>query len=392
MIKIYAIAENKEWMSSIEDVIKDPAYTLHWIAGESALFTKLQATEQSIVILPHAASYDVYSLCTKISQRYPLTSTLLLFNTEEELNMKKAFRAGASDVIFLSSPLSKVKEDIHLAISSVGNRLIKLPPFKTTKNAKVITVASTKGGVGKTSVAVNLAAAYGKKLEKVAVIDLDLQFGDVAMFFDVKPKRTIYDWVKEDSEGTQIEDFMTSIKNGVSILAAPQRPEFAEVITGEYVQKAIRNLKTRFDVVIIDVSSHMDENTIVALENSNDILVMTYLDLPTLKNSKVLMDTLTTLQLNTRVKVILNRLTKVKGITPETVEKVVGLKIYSILPAMDKAMITALNEGNPLVYSNPRAQVARQIFRIAENLATPVSQPVKRRHKAKRIAHAGGHA
>ena len=237
-----------------------------------------------------------------------------------------------------------------------------------TKNGKVITVASTKGGVGKTTVAVNLAAAYGKKLAKVAVVDLDLQFGDVAMFFDVQPKRTIYDWVKDGKEGKQIKSYLTYYKDGISVLAAPQRPEFAEVVTGDDVRKAINELKQQFDVVIIDVSSHMNENVIVALENSDDILLLTYLDLPTLKNSKIFIDTLTSLQLEERVKIVLNRQTKIKGITSDTVEKVVGKQLFSALPLMEKVMVTAVNEGQPISYSSPRSKVARKIFRMAETL------------------------
>ena len=240
---------------------------------------------------------------------------------------------------------------------------------RTNKKGRVITVASTKGGVGKTTVAVNLAAAYGKKSAKVAVVDLDLQFGDVAMFFDVQPKRTIYDWVKENKEGKQIESYMTPFKDGISVLAAPQRPEFAEFVTGDDVRKAIDKLKQQFDVVIIDVSSHMNENVLVALENSDDILLLTYLDLPTLKNSKMLIDTLASLQLDERVKVVLNRQMKIKGITTDTVEKVVGKKIFSALPVMEKVMVTAVNEGQPLGYSNPRSKVAKKIFQMAETLS-----------------------
>ena len=188
------------------------------------------------------------------------------------------------------------------------------------------------------------------------------------MFFDVQPKRTIYDWVKENKEGKQIESYMTHFKDGISILAAPQRPEFAEFITGDDVRKVIDKLKKQFDVVIIDVSSHMNENVIVALENSDDILILTYLDLPTLKNSKMLIDTLASLQLDERVKVVLNRQMKIKGITTDTVEKVVGKKIFSALPIMEKAMVTAVNEGQPLGYSNPRSKVAKKIFQMAETL------------------------
>ncbi|MEH7346307.1 AAA family ATPase [Bacillus sp. JJ1532] len=390
MTNIYSISSHDDVSFKLDEVITYLGYKVDWAENESKLLDDLSINENHIVFLPQSASYDVYSLCGKISDRFPFVTKVLVFRLEEELDMKEALRAGADDVIFLSFPISKVKEDINLAVSR--NKNILHQQIENVKNARVITVASTKGGIGKTTVAVNLAASFGKKLEKVAVIDLDLQFGDVAMFLDVKPKRTIYDWVKEDSVGTQIKDFMTHYKDGIFILSAPQRPEFAEVITGNNIRKAIEVLRKQFDVVIIDASSHMDENVIVALENSDEILVMTCADLPTLKNSKMLIDTLTSLDLDEKVKVVLNRQMKVKGITINTVTKVVGREIFTALPVMEKLMITAVNEGKPAVYSNPRSKVAKRIFQMAETLVNPENSSGINKQKVKRMVHAGGHA
>lgn len=390
MVKIISIAENYEWISLIDKIIVNPEYKVSWVANESKLFEHIKSVKPSIVFLPNSKSYDVYEICTKISKEFPLITTILIFHSAEELDMKSALSAGASDIVFLSSSLSKIKEDVGFAIGNSGSKLSQQNQLNSLKNARVITVCSTKGGVGKTTVAVNLAVAYEKKFEKVAVVDLDLQFGDVAMFFDVKPKQTIYDWVKEDKEGKRIESYMTHLKGGISILAAPQRPEFAEVISGEDVRRAINILKQQFDVVIIDSSSHMNEIGLVALENSDDILLLTCLDLPTLKNSKILLNTLVSIQLGGRVKVVLNKQTKVKGITTNMVEKIVGKKIFTALPVMEKAMITAVNEGQPLSYSSPRSQVAKRIFKMAETLYNPKSQPPIAKNKDKHLVSLGG--
>jgi len=390
MVKIVSIDENYEWMSLVNKIIVSPEYKVNWLANDSNLYEHIKSVKPQIVFLPSSSSYDVYRLCTKISKEFPMTSILLVFQSEEELDMKGALRAGADDVIFLTSPISKIKEDINLAIVQCVSKMFQQQQLIPAKNAKVITVCSTKGGIGKTTIAVNLAVAYGRKFEKVAVVDLDLQFGDVAMFLDVKPKLTIYDWVKEDKDGNQIEDYMTHFKDGISILAGPQRPEFAEVITGEDVRKAIVKLRQQYDVVIIDASSHMNEIAIIALENSDDILLMTYLDLPTLKNSKILLDTLESLHLGDRVRVVLNRYMKVKGVTTNTVEAVIGMDVFSVLPVMDRAMITAVNEGQPLSYSNPRSQVAKRIFKLAEALYNFNGQPALNK-KDRPIELAGGY-
>ncbi|MBS4196143.1 AAA family ATPase [Lederbergia citri] len=391
MVKIFSMAENDEVISKLEEVSISLGCEVGWATNEYKLFDLLKSSDNGIVVLPPSDHYDVYALCRNVTQRFPQSTVLFVFPSERDPDMKQVLRAGAADVIFLTSSLAKIKEDIQLAISNREfNR--PFPVTRDEKNAKVITVASTKGGVGKTTVAVNLAASFGKKFEKVAVIDLDLQFGDIAMFMDVKPKLTIYDWIKEDLEGLQIDNFLTPFKNGISILAAPQRPEFAEVITGNHVRKAIHVLKKQYDIVIIDVSCHMDENVIVALENSDEILVMTYFDLPTLKNSKMLIETLESLQLVERTKLILNRQMKVKGITSATVEKVVGKKIFAALPTMEKKMIASVNEGQPLFYLYPRSKLAKNFRKIAESLVKPEVRIGAKKQKARKLVQAGGHA
>ena len=386
-MKIISIAENYEWISLMNKIVINPEHTVHWVTNEIDLYEQIYIDKPCIVFLPNSASYDVYNVCNKISKTFPLTTTLLIFRSEEELDMKRALKSRAGDVIFLSSPLDMIDQDIKLAIENSGEKPFQQHRLMPKKSARVLTVCSTKGGVGKTTVAVNLAAAFGKKL-KVVVVDLDLQFGDVAMFFDIKPKKTIYDWAKEDKEGKQIENYLTHYKYGISILAAPQRPEFAEVITGDDVRNGLNNLKQLFDVVIIDASSYMNEIGLVALENSDDILLMTYLDLPTLKNTKILLDTLISLQLGERVRVVLNRQTRVKGITTSTVEKVVGKRIFSSLPVMEKAMVSAVNEGKPLSYSHPRSLVAKRISQMAETLLK--IQPAIEIQEDKQLAPVGG--
>ncbi|MFC6038755.1 CpaE family protein [Paenisporosarcina macmurdoensis] len=388
MVKIFSVSENYDWISKI-DVIVNPENMVNWVANESRLYKQLQSVKQCIVLLPNSESYEIYSLCSKISKEFPLVTILLVFNVEVEFDMKRALRAGADDVIFLSTSLNKIKEDINLAIENSGNKLFQ-QLLKPKKNGRVISVCSTKGGIGKTTIAVNLAASYGKKSITVAVMDLNLQFGDIAMFLDLKPELTIYDWVKEDKEGKQIENYLTDFRDGISVLAAPQRPEFAEVITGDDVRKALTNLKQLFDVVIIDASSYMNEIGLVALENSDDILLLTYLDLPTLKNSKLLLDTLVSLRLEERVKIVLNRQTKVLGITTSTIEKVIGKRIFAALPVMEKAMLLAVNEGKPLSYSHPKSQVSKRILQMAETLYSPQSQPTNEIHDDEQLDPVGG--
>lgn len=390
MIHILAMAENHKWITKLEKLGTTYDYNVHWVSSESGLLEESKVRHYQVVILPVSTNYDAYQVCERVREQYPHMSVLLAFRADTEMDTKRAFRSGASNILFLNTPLESLREDIELAVSTSKHKVDEQP--LSTEYAKVITVASTKGGIGKTTVAVNLAAAYGKQLFKVAIIDLDLQFGDVAMFLDLKPRYTIYDWIKEDKRGTEIERYMTSYDNGISILAAPQRPEFAELITGEDVKKAIQNMKKRFDVIIIDVSSHMNDSVIVALEHSDDILVMTHLDLPTLKNTKLLLNTLGSLQLGNRAKVVLNRYMKVKGITLDIVEQITEQDIMATLPSMDKGMINAINEGKPICYVSPRSKVSKCMIKMVEQLRGTKEKSQSKQKKVGQILEVGGHA
>ncbi|MCM3709077.1 AAA family ATPase [Sporosarcina luteola] len=388
MSKLITLTGNGEWVSRMEEIAASSDMEMFWAENESMLFEQLKAmVGYCVVLLPNLNFSDIYSLCSKISQSFMTTPILFVFESEDEFNMKRALRAGVDDVIFLDEPLEKIQETLRHAMEKRVSLERKQPELR--KNAKVITVASTKGGVGKTTVTVNLAAELSRQSKRVAILDLDLQFGDVSMYLDARPKRTIYDWVKEDLDAKRIEDYLTLSKQSIFILAAPQRPEFAEVITGNDVRKAIHALKQRFDVVLIDVSGHMNENTIVALESSDEILVMTYMDLPTLKNSKLLIETLALLGLEDRVKVVLNRHFKVKGISMDMVEQVVGKRLFATLPAKEKLMTTAANEGVPVQMSHPRSGFARNITKMAVVIVRP---NLSNNKPAEVLGHAGGHA
>ncbi|MGM8212320.1 AAA family ATPase [Virgibacillus sp. W0430] len=392
MRKLCVMAETQEFKTKLEQSLDFQAYAVDWATNETMLLDRLKAEAHSFVILPDSPSYNVYHLCEQLVYYFPHLSVLLAFNAEKDIDMRQTLRAGASDVVFLTDSTSKIKRDIDAAIEKKEelqtHKAAQKP--KKTKASRVITITSTKGGVGKTTLAVNLAIAFSKKMSKVAILDLDLQFGDVALFCDVSAKKSIYDWVKEDKSGVQIDRFLTLYKSGVHFLSAPHRPEFAEVITGDDVRRAIRLMREQFDIIIIDTSSHFNENTIVALENSDDILLTTSPELPALKNSKLLLETISSLKLSAKVKVIVNKEAKVKGITLETVEKVCGRKVFASLPLNEKGMSAAINEGNPICFSNPRSAPAKQLFRLASSI---VGVEVDRnRKKKKQVVQARGHA
>ncbi|MFD1020642.1 AAA family ATPase [Thalassobacillus hwangdonensis] len=343
---------------------------VEWLQACEDLEDIMTRTDKGILILSSTAVEDIYETCEDLSLQFPFLY-IVIIDSESDLELREVMRAGAFDM--LKSPLKQDElfDSLEIAEASIskqkyGKFKMKSAPQKT---AKVITVCSTKGGVGKTTFTVNLASAFARLSKKVLIIDLDLQFGDVSIFMDCHPKKTIYEWMKESHpSSSEIKSYIQSYNDEIDILAAPERPEFAEAFTNTHIEKLIEEVQPYYDVVMIDTAPYMEEIILTALEHTDDIFLMTYLDLPTLKNCKVFLDTLDSLSFKSKVKVVLNRDSNKKGIDFKTAERVLGQELYAKVPDFEKVVVPSVNEGYPYVYSSPKSKVAKAIFAIAERL------------------------
>jgi pilus assembly protein CpaE len=374
MIQCLGIAENDDIVQRFNAAFSQTGHSVVWYNTELELIKQLDQPEMTIAFLTESASYDVFEQCRELSFHFPMLSIIVLL-ASGEADLKKAMRAGAADVISLSASDEEVTNAFRIIFSDVQEKAVKLQisAVKSTKTeGRVITICSTKGGVGKTILSVNLATALSKQNLKVVVLDLDLQFGDVSILFDVKPKRTIYEWIKERSSDptVSIDPYLTPYEYNIHIFPAPHRPEFAEEITGQHINAAIELLKQQYDWVVIDTSPFLVETGLVALEKSDEILLITTMELPTIKNSKLFLDTMESLGLKARVKLILNRDIKTKGVTADTVHSIMGMPIYERIPYEDKVVVPSVNEGIPFVNSHPRSSIAKRLYSLAQKLSS----------------------
>lgn len=310
-----------------------------------------------------------YQYCETLSNLFP-NAFIILVGDERELNVMRALRSGAKDVLSYTTDEDTINEVMKRAEKHFKLQE-KLPVInEQVQNGIVITACSTKGGVGKTTLIVNLASILSMKKYKVAVLDLNLQFGDVSLYFDVKPKKSIYEWIKEEygNPDSDPSKFMIKHSSGVDILPAPIRPEFSEAITEEHIRELIHQCQRMYDYILIDTPPYITEHTLVSLEKSNEILLMTFMDLATLKNNKIYIETLEALQLKYKVRIVLNRYYKITGIHPETVEKIFDLPIFVQIPNKEKEITTSINEGKPFTLTNPKHSFSRSIELLAAKL------------------------
>jgi pilus assembly protein CpaE len=335
------------------------------------LHSLLIENHQSVLFLKAHTMFNVYDLCQEISARYPHVYIILIVPDNLE-NLRKAMLMGASDTLRSSFELEELSEAINHAKKFMQHRasqdtsLLNLVKEKS----KIIAVTSPKGGVGRTILTVNLAVAIARMGKKVAIIDANLQFGEVAMYCNIKPKRTIYEWVKEGfgRPNYTIDQYMSVSESDVSVLAAPQRPEFFEGITEEHLKSAIEEAKKAYDVVLIDMPIYLSEIHLRCLDLADEILLLTINELSVLRLSQLYLETLDSINLKDRVKLVLNKYVKGQNLETNKIEDIFGLEIYHTLPDHASVANASINAGYPFILSNSRSNLGKSVVKLSGKL------------------------
>ncbi|MFP5105679.1 AAA family ATPase [Neobacillus sp. C211] len=351
------------------------------------LHTLLVESNQSVLFIKAHTFYNVYDLCQEISVLYPHVYIILIVPDSLE-NLKKAMLMGASDTLRSSFNHEELGEAIVHAMKYMQHRANKDNMFVNLlkEKSRVIAVSNPKGGVGRTLITVNLAIALARMGKKVAVIDGNLQFGEVAMYYNVKPKRTVYEWVKEGygQSNASINQYMTSVEGDVSILAAPTRPEFFEGITEEHMKSAIMAAKKQFDVVLIDMPVYLSEIHLRCLDLSDEILLLTINEISGLRLTKLYLETLESIKQQHKVKLIVNRFQKGQGLELKKIEEILGMNIYFTLPEQRNVASSSIKTGQPFLQSNSRSQLGKSVWKLSENLIKQLSGETEKIKKEKR--------
>jgi len=313
---------------------------------------------------------------TEILRReQPLTIVVLLASSAERATFRDAILAGVND--FLEKPVEKdaITAAVHNAYHREWQRRVRQgvqrPDSKVAKG-QVALIFGTKGGVGRTTVAVNLATALQTEMEQnVALFDLDLQFGDVAIMLDLPPKQTITHLVRglrstsDNFEREQIDKVLMHHSTGLRVLPGPNHPEEAELVSADHVKKLLKLLKKEFDYIIIDCPALFQETALAALDMADHIILLAATDVPTLKNAKLSLDVILTLGCpKEKVHLVINRASSSVGFETEAAEKHLGIPIFARIQSDGRTAVAAVNKGIPFVLSDPKAVISRSIHEL----------------------------
>lgn len=236
-------------------------------------------------------------------------------------------------------------------------------------HGKIITVYSPKGGVGATTIAVNLGITLMGPDSKVLVADANLQYGDVAVFNNEQARNSLVDLTPRASELDPdiINDVVIVHKSGLNILAAPPRPEMAENIKAGEFKLVLEYLKSLYSYVIIDTESHLSETVLDAIEVSDAVILITTQEIPAIKNAKTFLTLVDQFQIGRqRVIFIMNKYDKRIALLPEKIGESLKQEINAVIPFEERTVLNSINTGVPFMIDNKAQPIGKSMLAFAE--------------------------
>ncbi len=331
-------------------------------------------------VITFGADVDIEAalrLTRAIDRDHPEIEVVLVTKPSTKL-WERALKAGVKAVIPPDAEIDQVREEFERALESADRRRVNLSSDgdPAGRSHRVLVVTAAKGGAGKSVVASNLAVGLAQAApENVVLVDLDLQFGDVAGALQLTPEHTIADAVGVKAlDITGLKVFLTPHRSGLYTLCAPLTPPDADDVTPEMAARVIELLSEEFRYVVVDTSGGLTEHTVAAFETATDFVLVGNMDVPSVRALKKEVDVLDQLgHVRQARHFVLNRSDSRVGLSQPDVEATVGLKVAAAIPS-SRSVPMSFNQGTPIVESEFRSPVARALMDFVGTFAEVPAQ------------------
>lgn len=249
---------------------------------------------------------------------------------------------------------------------------------------EIIVFISGKGGVGKTVISVNTAVTLSNKGFSTCILDGSFQFGDINLALDIQPTLTISDLigVSESLDNVEISDYLHKHDSGVKVLSAPTKPEYADLIKPDMIPKICEKILEKNDFLIVDLSPGLSDLNLSFIELANRIFLVTDLEMAALKNTKTMLRTLKMLEIDNKVKIIVNRSDMESLIKADDVQDILETEDISFISNNFKVVSKSFNIGIPFVISKPKEKISSEIMELVREFQN--NKPITRRRKKRK--------
>ncbi len=327
---------------------------------------------QVVAIGPDVDLDEALALARSIDSQRPDVTVVIVAEPSKDV-LRSALRAGARDVVAPHAPESDLRVALEEALEATARRRGAMEGDESAVPSRhVITVLCPKGGAGKTTVSTNLAVGLAQAAPgEVVIVDLDLQFGDVASALRLDPEHTMADTMRARVavDGAAVKAYLTPHPGNLFALCAPHGPTEADELTPEHVQHVLELLAQSFRYVVIDTPSGLDEFTLGAIEIATDLVILSATDVPSVRSTVKEVDALKVIGSPAqRWHFVLNRADARTGLHLQAIEQSVGLSVDVAIPSSGTVPLS-LNQGTPLVEADPKSPVSIAIGGLVQRLA-----------------------
>jgi pilus assembly protein CpaE len=362
-------------------------------SGAEAITLATSLTPDVVLMDINMPDMDGIAATEALGRAVPTASVVMMSVQGEADYLRRSMLAGAREFLvkpFSSDELTASIRQVHTREREKASRLAVAAPAESAAGpvgtnpsgepGQVVALFSPKGGVGRTTVAVNMAVAAATELgKKVVLVDGSFQFGDVGVLLNLNPKnKSIADLVPElEQAGQEVESIDTFVINhsaGIRVLLAPPSPEMAELITPSGIKRVIEALRLTHDLVVVDCTAFFNDTTLAILDSADIILTMLSLEITSIKNMRLFLEVAEQLGYENKVRLVLNRADSALGIRVQDVEHSIGRKVDETIVSDGRSVVYALNRGVPFFLSNREAQVSQDILRLAQSVFGDRSQ------------------
>jgi pilus assembly protein CpaE len=350
-------------------------------ASNSAEAVQAARRLQPDIVLMDINMPDVDGIATteKLAREAPAAAVIMMSVQAEGEYLRRSMLAGARGYLvkpFTSDELLESIRGVQARRSETRESLVAVGPGTEhagePQNGRIIAVYSPKGGVGSTTLAVNLAMALAEMKKSVALFDADLQFGDVGVFMNLDPTQaSVGDIAADLGQGLTetIDGALLRHRSEVDALLAPATPDAAELVGPDQVRLLLGHLARGHEAVIVDCATHLDDATLAVLDLADQIVCPLSLDITALRSTRVFVDVADHLGYpHEKLVLVLNRADSNHGIRVEDVERSLGRKVDHMVISDGRAAVHALNTGVPFVLGNRRARVSEDVAELAQAL------------------------
>jgi pilus assembly protein CpaE len=347
----------------------EPDIEVVGVADAADSWSTLQQVPADVLVVACGGDSDsTLALVASAVSQHPGRPVVVVYCGSPNGFVNRVFEAGADDIVAVDGSDGMSRAVLFSIEKAVARR--------RTNGAhgalgSLICVLGPKGGTGKTLTAVNTSIALAEMGQRTAVVDIDLQFGDLGLALGIRPEKTLIDLATSSGgiDAEKIEAFMLEHPSGVRALLAPTRPDQSGAVTTDLLREVYGQLRSNYDQIVVDTPPGFGPEVIACIDASSEVCMVTTLDSLSLKNLKLGLETLRLMGYDEdRVRIVLNRSDSRVGLAMDDATTVIGRKPDVFIPS-SREVARSMNQGTPMAVANKRSDAARGFTRLAEAYA-----------------------